>query len=440
MAISPFMAAINQICDEKNLSKETVLETIEAAVAAAYRKDYGRPSQNIKAKFDPETGQAKIWQVFDVVEEVEDENCQKTLEEAKKINKKAKIDEQVEIELEPKSDFGRIAAQTAKQVIIQRIREAERNMLLKEFKEKEGQVLNGTVQQIEGSTVIVDLGKLNGLILPSDQVTQEKYYSGQRLKVYILSVEETSRGPRVLTSRTDANLIKGLFSTEVPEISADAVEIKAIAREAGVRTKMAVWTDQQGLDPVGSCVGQRGTRIQAVLAEIGEEKIDIILWNQDESKFIINALSPAKVEEVKLAKKEKKATVSVAEDQLSLAIGKGGQNVRLASKLTGWNLDIEAAKEQEKREEKKEKSNKETAEGEPEKLDKQEKKEKSDKEEKPEKRKKKIEKTDKEQEEKRESKIENSETIKEEKPKKTKTKKSTKTKKAEAEINPPAEG
>ncbi len=355
MAISPFLAAINQICDEKGLSKDIVLETIEAAVAAAYRKDYGRPSQNIKAKFDPDTGKIQVWQVFEVVEEAEDENFQKTLAEAKKINKKAKIDEQVEIELEPKSDFGRIAAQTAKQVIIQRIREAERNMLFKEFKEKEHQVITGTIQQVEGSTVIIDLGKLNGLILPSDQIAQEKYYSGQRLKVYVLGVEETSRGPRVLTSRSDANLIKGLFAIEVPEISAGAVEIKAIAREAGFRSKVAVWTDQKGLDPVGSCVGQRGTRIQTVLAEIGEEKIDIILWDPDENQFIINALSPAKVEKVKLAKKEQKATIYVAEDQLSLAIGKGGQNVRLASKLTGWSLDIEPAPKEEKSEEKKEK-------------------------------------------------------------------------------------
>lgn len=341
MPISPFMAAINQICDEKSLSKDIVLETIEAAVAAAYRKDYGKPSQNIKAKFDPETGQVKVWQVFDVVEEVEDSENQKTPEEAQKIKKGAKIGDQVEIALQPHDEFGRIAAQTAKQVIIQRIREAERDMLYKEFKEKENKIINGSVQQIEGSTVIVDLGKLNGLMIPSEQIPQEKYYSGQRIKVYVLGVEETSRGPQVLVSRAHPSLIRGLFELEVPEISAGTVEIKGIAREAGSRSKVAVSANEEGLDPVGSCVGQRGTRIQAVLAEIGDEKIDIIQYAEDESQFIINALSPAKVEKVELSKKEKKATVKVAEDQLSLAIGKGGQNVRLASKLSGWSINIE---------------------------------------------------------------------------------------------------
>ncbi len=359
MAISPFAAAINQICDEKGLSKDIVLETINAAIAAAYRKDYGHPSQNIRSEFNPDEGGTKIWQVFEVVEEVEEEENQKTIKDAQKIKKGAKVGDHVEISLEPHSDFGRIAAQTAKQVIIQRLREAERDVLFKEFKSKEKKVINGIVQQIEGSTVIIDLGKLNGLILPSEQIPQEKYYSGQRLKVYIIGVEETSRGPKVLASRSEPDLINGLFELEVPEVSSNAVEIKVISREAGSRSKVAVWTDQQGLDPIGSCVGQRGTRIQAVLAEIGEEKIDIILWDKDESQFIINSLAPAKVDNVKLNKKEKKATIFVPEDQLSLAIGKNGQNVRLASKLSGWNLDIEKTelkpkkeKEEDKKEEK----------------------------------------------------------------------------------------
>lgn len=352
MAISPFMAAINQICDEKGLAKEIVLETIEAAVAAAYRKDFGKPSQIIKVHLDPETGETKVWQVFDVVsktEEVEDIESQKTLAEAKKIAKKAKVGEQVQIPLEPHSDFGRIAAQTAKQVIVQRIREAERDMLYKEYKDKEGKILNSTIQQVEGANVIVDLGKLNGLMIPSDQIPQENYYSGQRLKILVKGVEESSRGPRVLVSRSDPGLIRGLFELEVPEVATATVEIKQIAREAGSRSKVAVFTTQEALDPVGSCVGQRGTRIQAVLAEIGEEKIDIILWAEKDDQFIVNALSPAKVVNVKLAKKDKKATVQVDEDQLSLAIGKGGQNVRLASKLTGWSIDIEKAESQEKK-------------------------------------------------------------------------------------------
>lgn len=355
MAISPFMAAINQLCDEKGLSKDTILETIEAAIAAAYRKDYAEQNQIIKAKMDPETGEAKFWQVFDVVEEIEDPGSQKTIEEAKKISKKAKVGEQVEIELETHSEFGRIAAQTAKQVITQRIREAERDMLFTEFKEKEAQLINGTIQQIESGNVIVDLGKINGIMPPSEQISNEKYYSGQRIKVYVKAVEETSRGPKILVSRTDGGLVQGLFENEVPEVAAGSVEIKGIAREAGARSKVAVWTTQDGLDPIGSCVGQRGTRIQSVLAELPEEKIDIVLWNNDEKQYIANALSPAKIDVVKLNKGEQRAQVFVPEDQLSLAIGTGGQNVRLASKLTGWSLDIEKSKVKAETEEKGEK-------------------------------------------------------------------------------------
>lgn len=365
MAISPFMAAINQICDEKNLQKDVVLETIEAAIAAAYRKDFGKPSQIIKVKLDPESGQTQVWQCFDVVEkaeEIEDSESQKTLAEAKKIDKKAKVGEQVQIELESKSEFGRIAAQTAKQVIVQRIREAERDMLFNEYKAKEGTIYNATVQQVENGNVIMDLGKLNGLMIPSDQTPNENYYSGQRLKVLIKSVEESSRGPRVLVSRADPGLVLGLFEIEVPEIAAKSVEVKAIAREAGSRSKVAVFTAESSLDPVGSCVGQRGTRIQAVLAELGEEKIDIILWNDKDETFIINSLSPAKVQKVTLHKKEMKATVKVDEDQLSLAIGKGGQNVRLASKLTGWSIDIEKFEVKKKKTEDEEESEPETKE------------------------------------------------------------------------------
>lgn len=357
MAISPFMAAINQLCDEKGLDRDTILETINAALAAAYRKDFGKQTQIIRAEMDPESGQANFWQVFDVIAEdteVEDEENQKTLSEAKKIDKKAKIEEQVEIPLETKSEFGRIAAQTAKQVVTQRLKEAERDMLFAEFKEKEGQLFNGTIQQIESGNVIVDLGKANGIMPPSDQISSEKYYSGQRLKVYLKAIEEASRGPKILVSRADPGLILGLFENEVPEIATLDVEIKGIAREAGSRSKVAVTTEKEGLDPIGSCVGQRGTRIQAILAELPDEKIDIILWNKEETQYIMNALSPAKVDKVKLSKKESRATVYVPDDQLSLAIGTGGQNVRLASKLTGRNLDIEKTPPTKK--EKKEKS------------------------------------------------------------------------------------
>ncbi len=343
MATSPFMAAINQIADEKGLDTNVILETVEAALAAAYRKDYGNPHQVVRAELDPETMETKMFQVYTVVEDelLEEEQSQMTVDQARKIRKDAQLGEEVETELPVHTEFGRIAAQTAKQVIIQRIREAEREMLYTEFKNKEGQLLNGNIQQVEGDIVIVNLGRINALLLPTGQIPNERYYVGQRVKVYVQGVEETAKGPKVVVSRADAGLIAALFSLEVPEISTGAVEIKAIAREAGARTKMAVASTQEGLDPVGSCVGQRGTRVQAVLAEIGDEKIDIILWDDSLTKFIANALSPAKIVDIELDEETHKAKVIVNEDQLSLAIGRGGQNVRLASKLTGWSIDIE---------------------------------------------------------------------------------------------------
>lgn len=361
MPITPFAAAINQICEEKGLDHDIVVETVEAALAAAYRKEYGKPSQVVRAKLDEKTGHIKMSQVFEVVKEVEDEDIEVTLKEAKKDNKKIKVGEEIEKPLPEKTEFGRIAAQTAKQVIIQRIREAERKVLFEEFKEKEGSLVNGTVQQIEGNSIIVNIGKTNGVMPPTEQIPHERYYIGQRLKIYVSSVEETSKGPRILVSRSDPKLILELFKLEVPEIAAERVIIATISREAGSRTKMAVESKEDGLDPVGSCVGQRGNRVQSVLAEIGEEKIDIILWNKDTKKFIENALSPAKIVSVKLNEKNKKATVFVDKDQLSLAIGKNGQNVRLASKLSGWGIDIE--EEIEKKETKKE--TKETTEEKP---------------------------------------------------------------------------
>lgn len=347
MPISPFIAAINQLCDEKGLPKEIIIDTVEAAIAAAYRKDYGNPNQIIRAYMDQETGQFSVSQIFEVVDEIEDENTQITLDKASRIKKKAEVGDEIEIPLTPHTDFGRIAAQTAKQVIIQRLREAERNMLYQEFKEKEHQLVNGVVQQVEGDNVIINLGKINGVMIPANQMPNERYYIGQRLKVYITGVEETSKGPRVLVSRSDPQFIVSLFGVEIPEVAGESVEIKSIAREAGSRSKVGVFTDQPNLDPVGSCVGQRGTRVQAILAEIGEEKIDIILWDEDSKVFIVNALSPAKVEDVQLDETNKKATVRVPDDQLSLAIGRGGQNVRLASKLTGWSIDILSSSQEE---------------------------------------------------------------------------------------------
>lgn len=344
MPISPFIAAINQICDEKSLAKDTVIKTIEAALAAAYRREYGKAHQLMRAELHEESGEFDVWRQWEVVktaEEVENPEAQLTLAEAKKMNPKANVGEPVEEGLPRKSDFGRIAAQTAKQVIIQRIREAEREIIYAEFKTKEDQLVSGVVQQIEGATVIVNLGKTNGVMPASEQIPHEHYYNGQRLRFHLKSVEETPRGPRLLLSRSDTGLVKALFTVEVPEILAGSVEIKGIVREAGSRSKVAVTAHQEGLDPIGSCVGQRGTRIQSVLAEIGEEKIDIVLWDKDEERFIANALSPAKIEKVKISKKKGMAKVIVPDDQLSLAIGKGGQNVRLAGKLVGYELDIE---------------------------------------------------------------------------------------------------
>lgn len=338
-----FMSAIEELCEEKNLNKDIVIETVEAALAAAYRKDYGRPRQIIKAKLDPITGHADMFRIYEIVEsdeEIKDNEQELTLDQALKLNKKAKVGEEVTIPLESKEDFGRIAAQTAKQVIIQRIREAEREMLFGEFKEKENQIINATVQQLDGKNVIVSLGKANAIIYPTDQIRDERYYVGQRIKVYVKEVSETSRGPQILVSRSDKELIYGLFAMEVPEITAGTVEIKSIAREAGSRTKIAVIAHDEKIDPVGSCVGQRGTRVQAVLAEIGEEKIDIVLWDEEVEQFIMNALSPAKTRKITISSKENKATVYVDKESLSLAIGKGGQNVRLASKLTGWGIDV----------------------------------------------------------------------------------------------------
>lgn len=339
-----FTDAIAQICEEKNISKEIVLETIEAALAAAYKKDFGSKDQEVRVEMNADTGEIIVFVQKEVVDEVENEMTQIGVVNASKLKKGSKVGDIVEIKDLP-SDFGRIAAQTAKQVIIQRIREAERDMVFGEYKDKEGEVINGSVQRVEGNNVIVDMGKAVGVLFPNEQIQGERYYVGQRLKFFVVRVEQTNKGPQIVISRSHPGLVKRLFELEVPEILAGIVEIKAIAREAGQRTKMAVISNQEGVDPVGSCVGQRGVRVQAVMGEIGEEKIDIILFDEDEKTFISNALSPAKVNNITLNEEEKKAEVEVPEDQLSLAIGRSGQNVRLAAKLTGWNVDIKGGDE-----------------------------------------------------------------------------------------------
>ncbi len=334
---------LDQIAEEKGISKEEIISMIEASLAAAFRKDYGEKSQNIVVEFDPETMATKVFDVKTVVGEVEDEQKEITLEDAKKLKKSAKIGGEIKTDITPKTgtNYGRIAAQTAKQVIIQKLREAERNVQFSDFKAKERTLINGIVQRVEGDTVLVDLGKATGVLFPSEQIRTEKYTINQRLKVLILHVEPATKGPKITLSRSHPDMVRKLFELEVPEIYNGSVEIKSVAREAGSRSKIAVFTSEDGIDPIGACVGQRGSRVQTVMAELGGEKIDIIEYSDDLVKFIANALSPAKIINVQLNEEKKEAKVGVLEDQLSLAIGKAGQNVRLAARLTGWKIDIE---------------------------------------------------------------------------------------------------
>lgn len=341
MESSQFMSAINQIAEEKGIPKEVVLETVEAALAAAYRKDFGQKEQMIVAKIDPDTEKTRIFVVHKIVETVEDPMKEISLKDAKKLDKKAEVGGEIKEEVFPPAEYGRVAAQTAKQVILQRLREAERDIIFKEYQSKIGQLVQGVVQRIEGDVVMIDIGRTSGILFPSEQSRTDRYYVGQRFKVYVVEVQSGGRDPQVIVSRAHPEMIRRLFEMEVPEITASTVEIKVIAREAGVRSKVAVVSHQEAIDPVGSLVGRRGVRVQAVMAEIGEEKIDIVLWDADIKQFITNALAPAKVDEVELTEETKTAKIKVAADQLSLAIGKAGQNVRLASKLTGWQIEID---------------------------------------------------------------------------------------------------
>lgn len=339
---SEFLTALNEIAEEKGLDKQEVLKMIESSLAAAFRKDYGTKEQNIVVELDSETMGIKVFDVKTVVTEVLDAQKEITLEEGIKLKKSAKVGDEIITNITPKTgtNFGRIAAQTAKQVIIQKLREAERNVLFSEYKAKERQLVTGVVQRLEKDTVLVDLGKATGVLFPSEQIKGEQYRIGSRVKVLILHVEPTAKGPKITLSRSHPDVVRRLFEIEVPEIFNGIIEIKAIAREAGSRSKIAVSSNKEGIDPIGACVGQRGTRVQTVMAELGGEKIDIIEWNEDSVKFIANALSPAKILNVELNEEVKEAKVGVMEDQLSLAIGKAGQNVRLAARLSGWKIDI----------------------------------------------------------------------------------------------------
>jgi len=394
MDLKALGAALSELEEERGIPREKIIEAIEAALATAYKKEYGKKGQIIKAKLNSESGKLDITQIYYVVEGFDEEGyitgtlpvrviedkqdfhdferprrmdeakeeIQETeeselkikfnpekhilLEEAKKKNKKIKVGDELIIRLESHTEFGRIAAQTAKQVVSQRLREAEREAIFSEFKKREGEIVSGVIQHKEGALVFVDLGKTNGLLIPAEQVYGDNYRIGQRFRYIILRVEETSRGPVVLLSRAHPKLVLELFRMEVPEIDSGSVQVKAIAREAGSRTKIAVLAQESGVDPIGSLVGQKGVRVQTVINELSGEKIDIILWSDKPKDFITNALSPAKILDTKIVDSNRKhVLVEVSDDQFSLAIGKKGQNVRLAAKLTGWKIDVRSPKE-----------------------------------------------------------------------------------------------
>lgn len=403
MEVSSLKQAIQDICQEKNIPYDSVIATIAAALAVAYRKDFGAKNQNVIVDFNADDGTSRIWDVKTVVDDKlydeymaeqkvreqaeaegrleeyleqrrQDEEAQRaaqsplappsesggqtaptmaatpeerfdpkkhiSLTEAKKIQPDIELGGEIRTELFPPASYGRMAAQTAKQVIIQRIREAERDTIYREFKGREGQMITAMIQRVEGRMVLIDLGQTTGIMPPPEQIEREHYRPGDRIKVYISSVNLSPKGPEIVVSRTHPEMVRQLFNLEVPELQNGSVAIKAIAREAGLRTKLAVWSQQKNIDPVGSLVGQRGTRVQTVISELGGEKIDIIEWSDDPVKFITNALSPAKVISIKLNEAVHSCVVEVKDDQLSLAIGKAGQNVRLAAKLSGWKIDL----------------------------------------------------------------------------------------------------
>ena len=339
---SDFLLAITQLSAEKNLSKEVVLAAVENALVSAYRKDNFAPNQNISVKLEPSTGRVIVWAEKTVVEKAADPRVEISLAEARRIKKGIQPGELLMVEATPQN-AGRIAAQTAKQVILQRLHEAEHTAILDEFAGREGDVVSGVVQRIEPRQVLIDLGRTEGVLPTTEQVSSERLRVGQRLRAIIMEVAQTGGGPKVILSRSHPDFLRRLFEMEVPEFSHGVVEIKSIAREAGSRSKVAVSSRQEGVDPVGCCVGLRGIRIQNIVNELHGEKIDVVLWNANPANFIASALSPAQIVGVELRKDENVATVIVPDRQLSLAIGREGQNVRLAAKLTGWRIDIKGA-------------------------------------------------------------------------------------------------
>ena len=372
MDLKALVQTVNQIAEEKGIESARVFEAIESALASAYKKEYGKREYNIRAKLDPETGEVNFFQVKEVVDEttvntsVDEEEIESAethpsppadgsggevklprynehrhifLKEALEIKPDAELGDELEFPLPEEANFGRIAAQTAKQTILQRLREAERESIMSEFKDREGDIVSGVIQRFERGNVYIDLGRTNGIMFANESIPGEHYRVGERLRFYVLGVQSESRTPGIILSRAHPNFVAKLFEREIPEITDGVVEIKAIAREVGSRTKVAVRSNTEGVDPVGSCVGQRGTRIMAITNEIGQEKLDVVLWSDDPAEFVGNALNPAKVKSVEVSG-AREARVLVIDDQLSLAIGKGGQNVRLAAKLTGWKIDV----------------------------------------------------------------------------------------------------
>ncbi len=375
---SEISKSIQYICDEKGLQFDIVMEALQSALGAAYRKDFGNKQQNIQVIFDPETGDMKVWDEKEVVEDIPEETLlhdqeeltrrreeirkegrelseeeiadlvrfnpktQIMLTQAKEYKKSAKLGETIKIDLEVPGDFGRMAAQTAKQVIIQKLREAERNTVFEDFKKQEGHIVYGIVQRRDRHTggYVIDLGKITGILPQSETVFRERYTLGARMKFYVSSVALGIRGPEIILSRKEKRMVSFVFEQEIPEIAQGEVVIKGIARDPGNRSKVAVSTSDESIDPIGSCVGQRGSRITTIIDELGGEKIDVILYNENAEEYIKAALSPAKVASVELKDAEKEAIVTVDADQFSLAIGRGGQNVRLAAELTGWKIKV----------------------------------------------------------------------------------------------------
>lgn len=335
-----FIAAIKDLERERGIDSETLFEAIEAALINAYRRNFGS-AQTVEVHIDRETGDIRVAALKKVVETVADEQNEISLDEAKAIDPRYKVGDVVRLEATPR-EFGRIAATTAKQVVMQRIREAERDLIYEEFSSRIGDIITGEVQRVQGRNVLIDLGKTEAMLLPSEQIPRETYRQSERLKTYIVDVKKTTKGPQIVLSRSHPGLLKRLFELEVPEIHDGYVEIKAVAREAGARSKVAVASRDENVDAVGACVGPRGNRVQAIVNELKGEKIDIIRWTDDPRQYVANALSPARVLDVILDEENKVAEVIVADDQLSLAIGREGQNARLAAKLTGWKVDIKS--------------------------------------------------------------------------------------------------